>query len=113
MTATNSVNAPLCVTKDNQTLFSSPLLEDFSRVTYKEDNPHASSAQIASARELHERLSVTTTAQAKAVCAQCPLLASCLKSALALGPDAIYGVVGGLTREERIDVAENGLLVAN
>lgn len=39
------------------------------------------------------------TAQAKAVCARCPVRAECLESALANGLD--YGIFGGMTERER------------
>ncbi|MFD7095788.1 WhiB family transcriptional regulator [Streptomyces xanthophaeus] len=44
-------------------------------------------------------LSNLQTARAKAICATCPLIASCLEGALERGEE--YGVWGGLTEDER------------
>jgi WhiB family redox-sensing transcriptional regulator len=43
------------------------------------------------------------TAQAKAVCARCPVREECLRYALDNGLD--YGIFGGLTERERRDLA--------
>lgn len=39
--------------------------------------------------------------RAKAVCARCPVTAACLRDALSSGTAADYGVLGGLTADER------------
>ncbi|MCX4784463.1 WhiB family transcriptional regulator [Streptomyces sp. NBC_01264] len=44
-------------------------------------------------------LSTLQIARAKALCATCPLIASCLEGALERGEE--YGVWGGLTEDER------------
>jgi WhiB family redox-sensing transcriptional regulator len=42
-------------------------------------------------------------ASAKAICARCPVAASCLEFALSTGQD--YGIYGGLTEKERRKLA--------
>lgn len=86
----------------NPALFSSQYMEKFDITSWREENPDYSKKDLREAKVQHKKNSALAVGEAKKICAACPLLEQCAKTALRKPPGTVFGVVGGMTREERV-----------
>lgn len=104
---TTDLSNGTCVTnKEIGAAFLSELLSPFNEEAYAEDHPSITYLQLQKKNDEHTRAYVQASIAAKQVCAACPVLEQC-RSAVLNTKDAVYGVVGGLTQEERISFSIN------
>lgn len=90
--------------RENVELFDSVYLEDFVPADYIEDHKgeNLTEQDIYNAQIKHNIAHANTVVAVKSLCASCPMLESCREWVVqAEKKSPIYGIVAGLTAEER------------
>lgn len=105
-----------CDSEKGRAIFDSPFLADFVEEEFYEENPEATYTDKVLAKSQHEENRVLAEAEAKERCNSCSFRESCLQNARELEehnvnidelddedalPLLMFGVVGGLTQDER------------